>query len=810
MGSLQLGAITSNRMLLFLVSSILPQLSFAQSPWPPSAKLRAQALVAQMTQAEKLSLMQGDNEGSFAGTLPAIPRLGIPEFTLLDSPQGVGDGFTHVTAFPCALVAASSWDIELLTAFGDAMGEEFFNKGVNIMLGPGTNLARVPFNGRLYEYFSEEPVLSSACVSAVVRGVQTTNNVSVTVKHFLANNQEFNRGNEDAQIGERALHELYLPSYLAVAAAGAGSFMLGVNKIRGLENSANGETIGDLFDSGFEGFLMTDWAGIVIPNASAAAWAGTSVEMPRGFQYQYLPEFIANGSVPISVIDGLVVRVLTTAAALGLLDTKPDPSRNPGAVVMTPEHVALARTLSARGTVLLKNDLATGDTSPLLPIIPSRYPKGILVLGDQTTVAGCGSGEVQRPYVVTPIDGLYKALSPNATRPVNCTIYPDFDFFQDGAACRTVPGAYPSESSSQCCSLCTNTDGCNAWTVVPGATCPGQPMPAPANQCFLKPDTSGRTSHQGITSGTCAPLPPSNPPLFGYSGQDPEIAASMARTVDLVIFVAAAPSEEPNPGCEGNDRTTLALPDWNNNVIEAVSAANPRVIVVTRTQGAALMPWIDAVPAIVHQGLAGQEAGNALAEILLGIENPGGKLTVSFPANDFATWLETEDQYPGLLNNATGFYETNYSESLLIGYRFYDANQDTTQPLFSFGHGLSYSTFVYSNLQVTDSVSPTSNATVSLTVMNSAGPTGRDVVQLYVSGAGFLNDPIRQLKGFSPTGLIAPGESVTITFTLSINNLRYWDESKDDWASYLPGKYSLWVGSSSRDLRLSGSVTVEM
>ena len=251
-------------------------------PWPPAARARAAALVAQMTQAEKLSLLQGDGEASFAGTLPAIARLGIPEMTLLDSPQGVGDGFARVTAFPSALVAASSWDAPLLEQWGDAMGAEFFGKGVNVMLGPGTCLARVPLNGRLYEYYSEEPLLSAACVAAVVRGVQARNNVSVTVKHYLANSQEYNRGNEDAQVGERALHEMYLPSYLAAVAAGAGSFMLGVNKIRGLENSANGETIGYLFEAGFEGFLMTDWAGIVVPNASAAAWAGTSVEMPRG------------------------------------------------------------------------------------------------------------------------------------------------------------------------------------------------------------------------------------------------------------------------------------------------------------------------------------------------------------------------------------------------------------------------------------------------------------------------------------------------------------------------------------------------
>ena len=266
------------------VLALAAPLLAAAWPWPPAARARAAALVAQLTQTEKLSLLQGSDEGYYAGTLPAIPRLGIPEMTLLDSPQGVADGFLYVTAFPSGLCAAASWDEALLEAFGDAMGAEQFGKGTNVMLGPGTNLLRAPLNGRMYEYYAEEPLLSGACVAAVVRGVQARNNVSVTVKHFIANSQEFHRGNEDAQVSERALHEMYLPAYLAAVRAGAGAFMLGVNKVRGVENSANADTLRLLFDAGFEGFFMTDWAGIVVPNASAAAWAGTSVEMPRGYQ----------------------------------------------------------------------------------------------------------------------------------------------------------------------------------------------------------------------------------------------------------------------------------------------------------------------------------------------------------------------------------------------------------------------------------------------------------------------------------------------------------------------------------------------
>lgn len=246
-------------------------------------------------------------------------------------------------------------------------------------------------------------------------------------------------------------------------------------------------------------------------------------------------------------------------------------------------------------------------------------------------------------------------------------------------------------------------------------------------------------------------------------------------------------------------------------MIAACAAVSPRVVVVTRTQGAALMPWLAAVPAVLHQGLAGQEAGNALADVLLGAVNPGGKLTVSFLASDApsATWLPSDAQYPGILNATSNFYETLYNESLLVGYRFFDATPQADAPLFSFGHGLSYSSFASSALAVAGSVTPTSNATVSVTVTNgAAGPAGRDVAQLYVAGAGLPGDPVRTLKGFSPTGLLAPGGSATLTFTLTQAALSYYDESSAAWAPYASGSYALAVGASSRDLRLAGSVQV--
>eukprot|EP00047_Mylnosiga_fluctuans_P022023 m.112178 g.112178 ORF g.112178 m.112178 type:complete len:658 (+) comp9107_c0_seq2:268-2241(+) len=655
------------------------------------------------------------------------------------------------------------------------------------MLGPGVNLARVPWCGRLYEYLGEDPVLAGALVAAIIRGVQS-NNVSACVKHYLANSQEFSRNNMDALISDRALHELYYPAYERAIDAGVGSFMVAVNAINHEENSASTATLSHIFETaGFQGFCMTDWAGINLPNASAAAWAGTSVEMPRGYQYQYLPQFIANGSVPLTVIDTLVTRVLTAAAGVGLLDTPAQPAqRNVNSIVSSDAHTRLARRVAEESAVLLKNDVIGG--SPVLPIDPHTV-KSILVLGDETTVVGCGSGQVQLPYVVTPQEGIYRFFNGNASRPVNCTLFPDVDFFQDGARCVTV------SDIAACCELCTHTDGCNAWTLVPNANCPGQPMPQPSGQCFLKPDTRGRTAHPGLTSGTCAPLPPGPVPITYNVGNDSAIVASLAAQADLVVAVVT-----PGQGCEGADRTNLSLPDWQNSMVAAAAAANARTVVVTRCAGACLMPWIGAVPAVVQHAFAGQEAGTAIANVLFGVVNPSGKLALSFPVKETDTWIQQQpQQYPGVLQD--GFYQVEYSEELLVGYRWFDAK--SIQPLFPFGFGLSYSTFAFDTLNVTGVVSSTSVTTIEFNVCNTAGPSGAEVAQLYISHPAAAGEPPRVLRDFTKVAL-GPDACEHVMFTLSVDDVRIWTGS---W-TVVPGQYGVHIGPSSSDLPLSGSFSV--
>lgn len=575
----------------------------------------------------------------------------------------------------------------------------------------------------------------------------------------------------------------------------------GVNLIDDVENSADAHTLGILFgEFGFEGAVMTDWAGIRVPNASAAAFAGTTTEMPTGSQYQYLPQFIANGSLPIAVIDGLAVRVLTAAAAIGLLDDPPSPLRNASSVVTTPAHVALARELAEQSTVLLKNVAPAGAAGarPLLPLNLTALAasgRGILVLGDEGTVVGCGSGQQVTPYVITPAAGLYAYINgPNTSRPVNCTFMPDTDLFQDGVPCVTTA------SLADCCATCTAVQSCAFFTYLPGATCPGQPNGA--GQCFLKPNDSGYRPHAGLTSGACAPLPPGRVPITYDAGTNSTTVAALASAADVVIVVVAA------TGCEGSDRPNLSLAPGFDAMVAHAAASNPATVVVTRCGGACLMPWLGDVPSVLQQGLAGQEAGAALARLLFGAVSPSGKLPLSFPASEDDTWIQDPAQYPGL-PGADGWQHAAYSEGLEMGYRWYDAR--ALQPLFPFGHGLSYTTFAYSGLRVNcSSLARGAAAGVSFAVANTGSVDGAEVAQLYVEYPPGAGEPPRLLRGVAKVAVRAGGPPAAVNLTLAYDDLAVWGApaAPGGWST-VPGVYTLRVGASSRDLRLSAALTVE-
>jgi beta-glucosidase len=462
----------------------------------------------------------------------------------------------------------------------------------------------------------------------------------------------------------------------------------------------NNRTLTDLKEiCGFKGWVMSDWGAThsTIP----AALSGLDQQMPDNtFFGPALAEAVANGTVPESRIDDMVMRMLTPMYALGLFSNPPTPDRNIQANASSAAHNDLARRLAEKSITLLKN------SNNLLPLDPTAV-KSVAVLGDVTTVTGGGSGGVVLPYVITPQQGISALLGPGVT--------------------------------------VTYLDGTNLAAAV-----------------------------------------------------------AAAQAADVAIVVVATTSHE------GADRVNLSLPLYQDELAAAVAAAQPKTVVVARCPGACVMPWAPQVPSILFQLMPGQEAGSALATTLFGFNNPSGKLPISFPNSMNDTWLSLVPggpvnpmQYPGT-DRGRGFPEADYTEEGAYGYRFFDIQG--TDPLWPFGHGLSYSTFTYSGLTVSGTVSATTTATITATISNTGAVDGAEVAQLYIGFPAAAGEPPKLLKGFQKV-FVTAGYQTTVSFTLNAQTLSWWDVVPDAW-SLLPGTYTVFVGSSSRDIRLTGTLTV--
>jgi len=653
--------------------------------WAQTPRQKAQQLVAQMTQTEKLAMVHGYG-GPYVGNVPANTRLKIPSINLEDGPQGVADGLTKVTCWPSSLAIAASWDVKSVFAWAQAMAAEQKIKGTNVMLGPDINLARVPLGGRIFEMFGEDPTLTSTLVVASVNGIQSQQ-VVATAKHYIDNDQEYQRFGISVVVDERTNWEMYYPQFKAAVDAGVGAVMCSYNRINGTWACEQNQTLSDLKNGmGFQGWVMSDWGAT--HSTVAAALAGLDQEMPGADYFgSGLATAIQNKQVPQSRLDDMATRILTALYAVGAMDNT-KPTGNTSADANSDAHNMLARELAQGAVTLLQN------AENILPLPVSG--KTIAVIGDagstNPTIAGGGSGHVNAPYVVTPLQGITSRVG-----------------------------------------------------------------------------SSGKVSY--------APTNPINS------------AVDVAKSADYaVVFVGFTSSE-------GSDRANLSLPYPQDELIAAIVAANPNTVVVLNGPGPVLMPWASTVKGIVFGFFPGQESGNAIASVLFGDYNPTAKLPVSFPFKENDWFTGNNNQYPGV----NGVVQ--YTEKLLVGYRWYD-NQNIA-PLFPFGHGLSYTTFQYSNLQTSGSISST--LTVTATIKNTGTRAGSDVAQLYISFPASAGEPPKVLRGISKLQLAA-GASGTATFTLAKSDISIWDITK---GAFMPvsGSFGLQVGASSRDIRLRGSFT---
>jgi beta-glucosidase len=654
-----------------------------------SPEERARQLVAQMTLDEKISQIHMLDVKAHPREVPGIERLGIPAFKITNGPAGAGPGDRSptepATALPAALALAASWDTALAERFGQLIGQEVAARGEHLLEAPGVNIARVPQNGRNFEYFGEDPWLASRLAVAEIRGVQSER-VIAEVKHFAANNQEAARKTINEVIDERTLREIYLPAFeAAVKEANVGAVMAAYPSVNGEFGCENTHLLQDILrhDWGFTGFVQSDYTAT--RDAVRSAHAGLDLAMKPDHYSAEMKAAVLNGAVPERLVDQMVARRLTQMAKFGMLDGERVPQPIPAQ-----EHGTLAREIGEQCVVLLKN------AGPQLPLDRTKV-RSIAVIGpaaEGARTGGGGSSAVTPLYTVAPVDGIKQAA---------------------GA---TVSVTY-------------------------------------------------------------------------HLGDKLNEATEAAKAADVAIVMVG------NKDAENHDRTSLALPDDQDALIAAVAAVNPHTIVVLKTGGAVLMPWLDRVPAVLEAWYPGEEDGNIVAAVLFGAANPSGKLPLTFPNSDRQVPASAPEQYPGVNGTAT------YSERLLVGYRWYDERNEA--PLFPFGFGLSYTTFEISHLSLT-TPGASGSRQLSVEVRNTGHRAGAEVVQVYVSAPSSAGEPPRQLKGFAKVSL-APAETKRVTITLDPRAFSIWSVQKNIWV-VVAGTHTVYVGSSSRNLPLSATVEI--
>jgi beta-glucosidase len=823
-------------------------------------KKEIEDLIDEMTLQEKVSLCTGADWWHTT----SIERLGIPSIRMADGPHGTRIPSAHneaaslpATCFPTGVSMAATWNTELINRVGAALAEETKAKGCHILLGPTVNIHRSPLAGRNFESFSEDPYLSARMAVAHIKGVQS-GNVGTSIKHFALNNSEFERFTISSEVGERAFREIYLPAFQsAVVEAQPWTVMSSYNKINGTWASENRYLLTDILKNewGFEGFVVTDW--FATGSTVGSAQAGLDLEMPGPprFYGDLLEAAVENGEVSQGVIDDKVRRILGVIAKSGGFEGKNTSSTRSS---NTPEHQKLAREAADEAIVLLKNE------NNILPIEKESI-RSIAVIGPNADVArihGGGSSKVEPYYAVTPLEGLKKICGESITVSFekgcrNNIVTPLFDFNHfrppGGEGNPGLLAEYFNNNNLSGDPVATKLDTVSVfrWTNIPGGTTPG-PNINPEDfsirwtGTFLAP-TSGEYRFGLRTDGFCRIIIDDKVVVEkwgiegaetedalqgervgeinlkageGYdmrveychdvSGESPmrrlrlgcelplddnskEHAAAIAAESDIALIFAGLTEEYDT---EHFDREDMDLPGAQEDLIELVSRANKNtVVVLTNGSPVSMSRWVDRVPGIIEALYPGQECGNAIAGILFGEVNPSGKLPETFP-------MHLEDN-PAFINYPGENGKVLYGEGIFVGYRYYDVKR--IEPVFPFGHGLSYTNFEYSNLTISpQQLKMDDSLRVSVDIKNTGEREGKEVIQLYLCDVeSSLVRPPKELKGFKKVRLL-PGETKTIPFDLGKEHLSFYDPSQGDWVAE-PGEFEVLIGSSSRDIRAKGS-----
>jgi beta-glucosidase len=729
--------------------------------------------------------------------MAAQPKLCIPAMGLEDGPVGVGDGLTGVTQLPAAVSLAATFDPSMAQQYGKVIGQEEWGKGAAVNLGPTINIDRDPRWGRSFEAYTEDPFLNGTLAVNEIDGVQSTGEMS-QVKHFAAYNQETNRNSpqDDVLVSTRTLNEIYFPGFKAsVQQAHAGSVMCSYAMINNAFACNNAYILRTTLDQRwhFPGFVTSDYGAL---HSTQGAVQGTSMEQPfNQFYGTALEKAVVHGHIAKSVVDGMCRRILTEMFRFSLFNNPP--TGNTSDKVTTKAHQAVSTQVAEAGTVLLKND----GTLPL-----SASDAGtIAVIGPAGSVApantGGGSAYVTAPFSVTPLQGLTSAAGSGTTVEYQQGLPADTSLPAIPAANLNPPyaptpfggsytGTLTAPETGTYVLAVTNPCGCyNPTTLsVNGTPLFSVPSTPPVHTYSASIQlTAGQTYTLKITGDSSA-LTWATPSALAPGINQ---AVTTAQSASAAVVVVSDDTET-----EAADRFSLSLPSAQDELISAVAAVNPHTVVVVNAGAPVAMPWLGQVAAVVDAWYPGESNGTALASVLYGNTDPSGHLPVTFPASLSQVPASTPQQFPGVNG------KVHYSEGLDVGYRWYDSQN--IMPMFPFGYGLSYTSFGFKNLHITPATG-SSAVTVTAKVTNTGKVAGSDVAQLYLGDPVVAGEPPRQLRGFQRITL-RPGQSTTVTFSLSRQDLAYWKTSANNWV--VPeGTFQVWVGDSSAlaSLPLHGS-----
>lgn len=841
---------------IVILNLICPEISGQENDIPVfkdtrySTEQRAEDILKRMTLDEKAGMLTGQDMWHFKG----VERLGIPAMQVTDCGHGVtvilnkkGNTTGSATCFPTAVGQAATWDRDLIRELGAALGRETRATGSAMLLAPMVNIKRMPLNGRNYEVFSEDPILSGELAASFVEGVQSEQ-VGAVIKAMTANNQQAFQSQLDVRMDEQTLREIYLPSFgIAIEKANPWGVMTAYNGLNGSHTSENRHMLKEILKDewNYDGFVVSDWRGV---HSTEAIVSGLDLEMPGPGKFlikENILKAIQNQALSVEQLDDKVRRILRAYIKTGLIDFK-KPVFN--SELNSEKHRNLALKVAEESIVLLKNE------RNILPL--NTAVKKLAVLGPNAAEArlgGGGSASVSPFYSVSPLDGIKnycgsdteilfeEGAGLNGNFKIVESKYLDHD--SGGELAPGLKAEYFSNPRLEGTPAVTTADevidfswgwanpkpGINRGSY--SVRWSGRLLPPKTGNYKIGVSASSggfrlyldgelvideweekttenfeaslasvnRTVDVALTKNIAVPVQIEfykranrNFVRFEWEvpGQNPlELAKKAAAESDAVVIFAGLSNffEGGN-----NDRSDLLLPGDQNLLIREVAKVNPNTVVVLINGTPVAMPWLDDVDAVLEAYYPGQEGGNAIARVLFGEVNPSGKLPETFPVklSDNPAW----GNYPGENNTVT------YSEGIFVGYRHYDTNN--IEPLFPFGHGLSYTTFGYSDLKIEKTGD---DFVASFQIENTGDLDGAEVVQLYIRDVKASEPrPFKELKNFKKIFLKA-GEKKKVALKIDDRDLSFFSSEQNRWIVE-PGEFEILIGSSSKDIRLIGDI----